>query len=307
MFKRKQDRGKLLSEEPIGTLLVDFSQIAMSSVLETFNSKYTNEMSKELIYSVVYNTLRANIKKFKSNYDEIVIAMDSSCGYWRKEIAPYYKCNRDENRKQSKLDFDLIFEVINNIKNDLHEYFPYKVIDIPKIEADDAIGVITNLIKSTTKIMILSSDGDFTQLHTHPNVKQYSLKLKKLIKPKYGSPRKDLLMKIIKGDKKDAISSIKSPSNHWEIPPIDRPRQSSFSATVLSEYMIDPESRCTKGEWERFKENEKLLDLTLIPEIYSDMIKDQYRKPCKVDPNGLLNYFSSKGLIRMCENVNDFF
>ena len=50
--------------------------------------------------------------------------------YWRRGIFPFYKMGRKKARAASDLNWTLIFETLNNIRDDIKEYFPYKVIDI---------------------------------------------------------------------------------------------------------------------------------------------------------------------------------
>ena len=78
----------------------------------------------------------------------------------------------------SGVDWNTMFTTLNKVRQELMDVFPYKTILIDGAEADDIIGCIARNV-TNEKILILSSDKDFIQLHTNPNVKQYSPVLKK--------------------------------------------------------------------------------------------------------------------------------
>ena len=98
--------------------------------------------------------------------------------YWRREIFPFYKKNRKQEREASKIDWDKVFSVLNTIRDELRENFPYQVIQVNQAEADDVIASIVteNSSRETPDpMLILSADKDFIQLHKYCFVKQYDM------------------------------------------------------------------------------------------------------------------------------------
>jgi 5'-3' exonuclease len=89
---------------------------------------------------MVLNTIRHNVKNFRS-YGTVIIACDNK-KYWRKEYFPNYKASRKKNRESSVHDWNLIFECLNKIKQELKEFSPYSVIDVDGAEADDVIAIL---------------------------------------------------------------------------------------------------------------------------------------------------------------------
>ena len=67
---------------------------------------------------------------------------------------------------------------MNVLKEELTEWFPYKLVQVEKAEADDIIAILVGLLNERT--LILSSDKDFVQLHGF-NVRQYSPMQKKFV------------------------------------------------------------------------------------------------------------------------------
>ena len=159
-----------------GFSLVDLSQISLATAIETYEkgTKFTIEEVRHMVLA----TLKVNVAKFKKEgFTNIVICVDNAkFGYWRRQFADYYKRNRAISREKKKDDFDFegYFNALNIIVDEFKENMPYHVIDVKHAEADDCIGVLTpHLISLGYKVRIISSDGDFTQLHKHEDIDQY--------------------------------------------------------------------------------------------------------------------------------------
>lgn len=294
-----------MDEKP-GVKVIDFSQIVIAVVTANFEP---NEVNIDMMRHVALNSIRNNVVKFNAKYPITVIARDNSTNnYWRRDLSYYYKKHRKLNHEEEKAeggwDWDNIYECLNIIFAEIKENLPYICIDVEKVEADDIIGVLALELKDRD-ILILSSDGDFTQLHKG-NVRQYSPLMKQWVKFKHGSARDDLLFKIITGDQKDTIANIKSKPDYYltrekgdRAPSITK----KFMAPLLESK--DPKSLLTGTELERFIENEKLLDLTLIPEEYKIEILRQF----DIKPAGkakLYKYLLKHKLNKLMEKINEF-
>ena len=162
------------------------------------------QVEEGMVRHMVLNAIRSYKQKFSHEYGEMIIACDNT-NYWRKQIFPYYKANRKKAIEKSELNWKDIFECMNKIRAELKEFFPYKVIDVESAEADDIIGTLTREFSSElnngVKILILSGDKDFIQLHVYPNVSQYDPVRKKWIK--HEDPERFLHEHILKGDAGD--------------------------------------------------------------------------------------------------------
>lgn len=260
-----------------GLMVVDFSQIVISTITSTFRP--TDELSTDLIRHVVLNTIRSNVLRNKREYPEIVLATDKG-PYWRKKIAAYYKGHRKDQREKSDFDFNAIFEAMNVIREELIQYFPFKTLQIAGVEADDIAGVLVNRLGHLYhRILLISSDGDWAQLQTSRHVKQFSPIQKKFVIPKNGSARLHLMEKVIKGDPKDCIANIKSVSDH--ILSMKGTRQKSIMQKELDIWMHEPVENWAKDQFtiDRYNENLKLLDLSLIPTEVGDQIIEAFNKP----------------------------
>ena len=178
-------------------LLVDLNQVLISNLMQHLKMiTKQHEMSEDLIRHMCINTIRSNVKQFKSKYPNVVLCCDSK-KYWRKEYFPFYKSQRKVDREASGLDWSMIFDTLNRLRDEMKEYFPSKVLDVEGAEAADVIAGLTARLAPSTNILILSSDKDFGQLQKYPNVTQYSPILKRFIK--IDDPKSFIREHIIKG------------------------------------------------------------------------------------------------------------
>ena len=162
-------------------IIFDYNQVAISNLMEQIGYSKT-EVQEDLVRHMILNTIRTYVKKFKKTHGpEVILACDNK-NYWRKELFPNYKASRKKVRETSGHDWNVIFECLNKIRDELKENSPYKVIEIDTCEADDIIATIVTKYSANEKIMILSSDKDFAQLQKFKNVEQYSPILKKYVK-----------------------------------------------------------------------------------------------------------------------------
>lgn len=294
-----------------GAILIDLSQIALATVMHTFEEG--TELTTPMVRHLILSTLKANALRFKKEgYTQVVIAVDNAkIGYWRREFAYYYKKNRLKAREESKWDWEGYFAALHTVVEELKTYMPYIVIDVPKAEADDAIGVLTKKISLEGRpVLIVSSDGDFTQLHKYPNVRQWSPMQKKFVKSKSGSPALDCMTKILKGDRKDCVASVKVRGDfYYTMVEGERtpPTKTTFIEQVLDAGSDEEIAKLlTPEQFERFKENRVLIDFDYIREDIQEAILTMYNE-YKVPPRGqIYKYFVKSGLSKLMKDINDF-
>ena len=282
--------------------MVDLNQVLISNLMQhlKFVSK-THEMNEDLIRHMAINTIRSNVKQFKSKYPNVILCCDSK-KYWRKEYFPFYKSQRKHDREASGYDWGMIFDTLNKIRDEFKVNFPYKVIDVEGAEADDVIAVLTARLSPHGNILILSSDKDFAQLQKYPNVSQYSPILKRFIK--IDNPKTFIREHIIKGDRGDGIPNFLSPDNTFAA----GERQKMINSKKLQEWVNqDAETFCTTDDMLRgYKRNQTLVDFDYIPDNIQRKIVDAYEENKPASKEKMLNYFIEKGLKVMIESVSDF-
>lgn len=293
-----------------GVNIIDASQLVIATINATFHDD-PKSLTEDMLRHLIIDTIRANKTAKQKEYPEVVVALDtpSSRGYWRRDIAPYYKRTRAKAREESKFDWGSIFPLINKIFSELTEVYPgIKLISVDRIEADDIIAVLTKKFTLEGKrVLITSSDSDFTQLHKYPSVKQWAPAQKKWVVPKNGSAYADLMYKIIKGDKKDCIAGVKCRSDFFANP-IEGQRAPSCTTKWLNT-IIDaenPRSVLSDSEQARYDENIMLLDFDKIPSHISDSIITAYETKVVPKRAKLYTYFVQNRLVKLLEKINTF-
>lgn len=297
-------------------ILVDFNQIAISSLMAQMGPKEVakfKEADVPLLRHIILNAIRAHRVKFHNEFGELIICTDNKS--WRKEFFPYYKAKRHADRVESPTNWDLIFDSLYDLKRELEEVFPYRVLSIPGAEADDVIAVLceyyaTNELVGTTAldegtpqpILILSGDKDFAQLQRYPNVKQYSPILKKWIKVK--NPELALREHIIRGDVGDGVPNFRSEDNCLA----EGVRQRSIMEKNMPDYLHKaPKDFCANADEARwFVRNTNLIDFRYIPSSVKEDILKAYSTQVVNSRRGLLDYFIKHRMRNMLECVGDF-
>lgn len=282
-------------------ILIDLNQVLISNLMQQIGSIPKVNLDEDLIRHMVLNSLRSYVRQFKEKYGEIVICCDSK-KYWRREVFPLYKSNRKKDREKSPHDWNLIFETLNKIRDELKQYFPYKVIDVEGAEADDVIAVLASRMSPHEEILILSSDKDFVQLQKYDNVRQYSPILKKYVETE--DPHLYIKEHIIRGDRGDGIPNFLSADNSLAI----GERQKVINTKKLNEWLRkSPEEFCVNDNMLRgYKRNQMLVDLDFIPEAIKGQIIEAYENTKVAKRNDLLNYFIDKRLKNLIEVIQEF-
>ena len=196
-------------------ILIDYSQVAISNIaVQLAMSKDKNILSIPMVRHMILNSIRGYVHRFKNDYPgEVIICVDGP-DPWRRDIFEQYKAKRREGRDNDDKDWESVFGLIHTIKEELRDNFPYKVVQLDKVEADD---IIATIIKRThkkwfnEKYLIISGDKDFQQLQKYPNVYQYSPIQKKFIET--DSPQEYIYEHILRGDTSDGIPNFLSPDD----------------------------------------------------------------------------------------------
>jgi len=260
---------------------------------------------ENMIRHMILNSLRMYNKKYKKEYGRMVICVDSTS--WRKSYFEFYKANRKTNREESELDWENIFNIINNLVEDLRNNFPYKVVKVNGAEADDIIATLvleTQEFGKYEKVMIISSDKDFVQLQKFDNVKQYSPIQKKVVLEK--NPRKYIFEHIIKGDKGDGVPNVLSPDNAL----VENIRQSPITQKKLDYWLENAEdlqSVMDDATYRNYIRNKKLIDLTDIPNEVSEEIINTYNNAKPAMQMKVLNYLIKHRCRQLIECIEEFY
>ena len=284
-------------------ILLDYSQIVIANVMMN-----TKMMSEDFIRHSVLNTIRMYHTKFKDDFGDMIVCCDGS-NNWRRDTFKYYKASRKTTREKSDFDWKELFRLLHQIRSEISENFPYKVVHINKAEADDIIATLVmkreqklnGVLSEPEPVLILSSDKDFLQLQKFENVKQYSPLKKKFISTE--NPNTFLKEHILKGDVSDGVPNFLSSDDTF----VSDKRQKPLAKKKLSVWSeLDPDVFCEGEMLRNYRRNEMLIDLTKIPEWLQENIVNDYASQPNIGRSKLFNYFVKHKLKNLMEHINEF-
>ena len=283
-------------------IIIDYNGIAIGNIITQ-----KLDINEDLIRHMILNTIRMYNKKFRDKYGQVVIACDSSS--WRRDYFPNYKFKRREGREEDKssMDWNEVFRIINQVRDEIRDNFPYKVLHIEKCEADDIIATVveqTQEFGQHEDVMIVSADKDFIQLHKYDNVRQYSPMTKKFIEDK--NPRTYITEHIFKGDSSDGVPNVLSPDNTF----VDGIRQSPVTQKKIDAWMSSIDNLkevMDEATYRNYCRNKKLIDLSEIPEDIKQNIINIYDNTKAASKLKVLNYLIKKRCKMLIESVEEFY
>ena len=279
-------------------IIIDMNQISLASLMMDLNMRKSNEVDEGMVRHMILNSIRLHRSDFHKEFGEVVLTYDSK-HYWRRDYFPNYKAGRKKGREKDNKDWDAIFNCLNKIKAEFKENLPYKYLEVYGAEADDIIATLCKH-NQDEKIMIVSGDKDFIQLHKYPNVKQYSPILKKMVNGH--NPDTYIKEHILKGDTSDGVPNVLSQDNTF----VDGIRQRPLGRKKIETWLdihIDDLPDEVKRNYQR---NAKLINLDNVPEeLEMEIMKTYKEAPCG-DRSKLLNYFIKSRLKNLTNEIGEF-
>ncbi len=280
-------------------IIVDYSGVAIATV--AINKVNDEDMLRHMII----NSLRMYRTMYKKDFGELVLACDGK-NNWRRNYYPQYKANRKKGREESDFDWAEAFRIVNKVREELRENFPYKVIHIDECEADDIIGTLCENSQEFGQyedIMIVSADKDFLQLQRYKNVRQYSPLLKKEYHE--DNPVANLTEKILTGDAGDGVPNVLSHDDVF----VNGERQTPLSRKkkdAILEDLAEGELLYAASWYRNYQRNEKLIDLTQTPERLKKQIIDEFNSQDQWDNKGkVFPYLINNNMKLMIESVEE--
>jgi hypothetical protein len=288
--------------------ILDLNQIFISNFMMNFQGKayksaITSEYSLEdTLRHMILNSIRSYNSKYRNKFGELIIACDDK-NYWRRDYFQYYKWSRSKGREESEIDWETVFKIFDMVKQELIDYFPYRFIRVPKTEADDIIATLC--FKFNEPTLIVSSDGDFKQLHVLEHVKQFDVLKKKIFKL---SPEEAVLYlreHVLRGDGGDGIPNFLSQDDCF----VNKIRQKSISSKKMEEWIKTEDMTKyleTPEMVHGYNRNRPLIDLTYIPKEITEAILHKYDSEAGKNRSQLFHYFATRNLKHLMKDISDF-
>ena len=277
-------------------ILIDFTQTIIAGLMVQLKMN-NGEVSEDMLRHMILNSVRGYQKKYSAEYGEITLCTDAS-NPWRRDYYPQYKANRKKSREADDKDWGLIFDTLHKVKMEIKENFPYRYMYVEKCEADDIIAVLTKHAPFGEKVMIVSGDKDFQQLHKYKYVTQWSPNLNKLITVE--DPDLFLREHILTGDKSDGVPNILSNDDCLDL----GIRQTPLRKPVKDKYLritIQSDDKYYRN----YLRNQTLIDLEFIPAEIEKNILDEFEKTEPVRGK-VFDYLRTHRLDQLLNHVEDF-
>ena len=275
-------------------ILIDFTQTIIAGLMAQLKMN-GGEVSEDMLRHMILNSVRNYQKKYAPDDGEIVLCTDSS-HTWRKDFYPMYKANRKKTRDASDLDWKMLFDTLQVVKEEIRDNFPYRYMYVEQCEADDIIAILVK--HATEPVMIVSGDKDFQQLHKYDYVKQWSPNLNKLIT--CDDPDMFLKEHILTGDKSDGIPNILSNDDCF----IEGIRQTPLRKGIKDSYLRMTIEKDDKY-YRNYLRNQTLIDLEFIPQNIEDKILEEYESTEPVRGK-VFDYLRTHRLNELLNHVEDF-
>jgi len=176
------------------------------------DGKYVTSAFIDLTKDYIIKELLVVKQEHEKAFGDMVITLDKSVdGYWRNDVFKSYKNNRKLLKSKSEVNFTEVFEQIDDLISQLKLNFPWKVVEVPRAEADDIILVLAKEFSPHEKILIYSPDKDMIQAQRGTdNVFQYSGMTKKWIVPenKHEGMEQWIQEHVVLGDVSDNVPKV---------------------------------------------------------------------------------------------------
>ena len=279
-------------------IIIDMNQIALANLMMNLNMNKSKEVDENMVRHMILNSIRMYRQEYKQEYGEPVLTWDSKHS-WRRDYYPEYKAGRRKGRESDKDFWNNVFSILNTIRSEIKENFPYKYLEVFGAEADDIIGFLCEENRDE-KIMIISGDKDFIQLQKYSNVTQWSPITKKQVNG--FDPTIYLKEHILKGDTSDGVPNVLSPDNTFT----DGLRQRPLTRKKIQSWLVGGGSDWNDEVKRNYQRNLTLIDLTKTPEELKNQIRLEYNNAPHGDRSKLLNYFMQNKLKELTENIGEF-
>lgn len=277
-------------------ILIDFTQTIIAGLMAQLKMN-DGDVSEDMLRHMIINSVRNYQKRYAPDYGEIVLCTDAAHP-WRRDYYPLYKAGRKKAREASDMDWGMLFDTLQKVKEEIRDNFPYRYMYVENCEADDIIAILVKKYAPTEDILIVSGDKDFQQLHKYDNVRQWSPNLNKMIQ--CDDPESFLKEHILRGDKSDGIPNILSNDDVFDL----GIRQTPLRKPILNSYMRMTIEKDDKY-YRNYLRNQTLIDLEFIPEDIEDKILQEYDNT-NVVRGKVFDYLRTHRLNELLNHVEDF-
>lgn len=237
---------------------------------DDFNSTenfFVDEVFKAKFKKLFIDMFKPLFKKYNSDFNHVIFALDCPRSkIWRNKHIEAYKGTRKTKEKDRCIGqfFKYTYE---NILPELEKTYSAKQVSYETLEGDDCIYIVKNIIRTTypnVPIVIIGSDHDLMQL-LDEQVNVITLKDKSLKDKSCGDGQKDLIIKIIIGDKSDNIPGC-----------FPRCGYKTALKLVNNNELLEEKFNKHEGSRTLYERNKKIISFNGIPKELYDSCYEKY-------------------------------
>lgn len=236
-----------------------------------------------LVFSAMYEYLLQLFDEYPEDTFEVVLALDSHTGYWRRDLYAPYKMDRQEKRAASGIDWEQAFEEFELFVENVRNYLPWKCISAPKCEADDVIYTLSaEHVRKGGEVFIHSADSDYLMLVSDKVHVFNPMRREYMLFPHackvgsrdwvYTSAEEYKVYSILTGQSgKDNVYNVKTPTD------FEGARRPGFGVVAASKLLSAgnlEEELERQGMLDNYRRNKSLIDPSQIPDVYYESIKE---------------------------------
>lgn len=248
-----------------------FKLIHKDKNIEDLNISNNNEFI-EKFKELVVEKIKEIPKKLDIYNEPFTICFGKDCPrnkIWRNKYHDNYKGNRIDNSNNYK-NPSQFFKIFYQEKLYKQAFEKSLLIDYDTLEADDCIALSVKKIQKlcpNIDIHIITSDHDYLQLINNDKIHIKNLQFKSIRTDKnsFFDNKKDLLSKIITGDKSDNIQ------------PIFKKCGKKTVEKYINDYELFNKQLSKEKAFEKLKNNTLLIDFEKIPEYLKEDFYNNYK------------------------------
>ena len=282
-------------------VLFDYSNLAHRCV----SSKAGLQGWQARAFQEMYDFVLDVAGNHEADVTDVVVALDSTTGYWRRDYFAPYKADRKQ-RKDATVDWAEVYRQFGEFADNIAQHLPWAVVRVDKCEADDVIYALSVANSNDGgESFIYSSDSDYLMLvdehiHVFNPMKGEWAKFPYDCKVNgkdfcYDSPTEYKMYAILTGQAgKDNVYNIKTPTD------FDGERKPGFGVAAAAKLLAQSED-CglyqalqQNGWYDNYMRNCMLINPDALPTQYSNAIMEKYAEQ-EPEINDVAAFLSSIG------------
>lgn len=290
-------------------ILFDYSNLAHRCIASKAGLNGWQARAFQEMYDFVLDVA----SNYEADVTDVIVALDSTTGYWRRDYFPPYKADRKQ-RRDATVDWAEVYRQFQEFADRIASHLPWAVVQVDKCEADDVIYALSIANSNDGgDSFIYSSDSDYLMLmdehiHVYNPMRgewasfPYDCKVNGK-DFRYENSAEYKMYAILTGQAgKDNVYNIKTPTD------FSGTRKPGFGIAAASKLLATEDLFKTLSEngwYDNYMRNCTLINPDALPHQYGEAIMEKYAEelPELIDVPGFLTEIGSRLSAEEVEDV----